>query len=248
MNRAHRQSTRILAATTCGLGVAMIVTTVARGGGALAFGIVLGVAFVALGAGGCTSPAIDEAAASNPVRALVRPVFVSIEGRLARVVGTPAIYAIAVSAIGASIYVTLGIVADRALALTPLAYVTAGIFFVVTMLTYVEGNSLPSGAWRRLHVRPLRIRRAVELHRRLGDRPRLPDRDGAVRVRDPGLPGGLLGAPGRQRRRARDRGCRDRVGGLPQSPRPASGPARPRAPARRAQRLAAPGGHRGRVW
>ena len=78
----------------------------------------------------------------TPLRTLVRPVFVSIEGRLARVVGTPAIYAIAVSAIGASIYITLGIVADRALALTPLAYVMAGIFFVVTMLTYVEANSL----------------------------------------------------------------------------------------------------------
>jgi basic amino acid/polyamine antiporter, APA family len=73
---------------------------------------------------------------------LLRPLFVSIEGRLARVVGTPAIFAIAVSAIGASIYITLGIVADRALGLTPLAYVVAGIFFVVTMLTYVEANSL----------------------------------------------------------------------------------------------------------
>jgi APA family basic amino acid/polyamine antiporter len=78
----------------------------------------------------------------TPARAVVGPLFDSLEGRLARVVGTPAIYAIAVSAIGASIYITLGIVADRALALTPLAYVAAGIFFVVTMLTYVEANSL----------------------------------------------------------------------------------------------------------
>ena len=65
-----------------------------------------------------------------------------IEGRLAAIVGTPAIYAIAIGAIGASIYITLGIVADRALGLTPIAYVVAGLFFVVTMLTYVEGNSL----------------------------------------------------------------------------------------------------------
>ena len=78
----------------------------------------------------------------EPLATLVRPFFVSIEGRLAGVVGTPAIYAIAVSAIGASIYITLGIVADEALGLTPLAYVAAGIFFVVTMLTYVEANSL----------------------------------------------------------------------------------------------------------
>jgi APA family basic amino acid/polyamine antiporter len=78
----------------------------------------------------------------EPMRALVRTLFLPIEGRLARLVGTPAIYALAVSAIGASIYVTLGIVAERALGLTPLAYIAAGIFFVVTMLTYVEANSL----------------------------------------------------------------------------------------------------------
>ena len=78
----------------------------------------------------------------EPFRTLVRPVFVSIEGRLARVVGTPAIYAIAIGAIGASIYITLGIVADFALGLTPVAYLAAGLFFVVTMLTYVEANSL----------------------------------------------------------------------------------------------------------
>ena len=78
----------------------------------------------------------------DPVRNLARPFFASIEGRLARVVGTPAIYAIAVGAIGASVYITLGIVADLALGLTPVAYLVAGVFFVVTMLTYVEGNSL----------------------------------------------------------------------------------------------------------
>jgi len=78
----------------------------------------------------------------DPVRAFVRPLFIPIEGRLGRVVGTPAIYAIAVGAIGASIYISLGIVADLALGLTPVAYVAAGLFFVVTMLTYVEANSL----------------------------------------------------------------------------------------------------------
>ena len=78
----------------------------------------------------------------DAIRGVLRPFFVSIEGRLARVVGTPAIYAIAVGAIGASVYVSLGIVADLALGLTPLAYLAAGLFFVVTMLTYVEANSL----------------------------------------------------------------------------------------------------------
>ena len=51
MHRAYRQSTRVFAAAICGLGLAMIVTTLARGGGALALGVVVGVAFVALGAG-----------------------------------------------------------------------------------------------------------------------------------------------------------------------------------------------------
>ena len=51
MHRAYRQSTRVLAAAICGLGVAMIVTTLVRGGSGLALGTVVGVAFVVLGAG-----------------------------------------------------------------------------------------------------------------------------------------------------------------------------------------------------
>jgi multisubunit Na+/H+ antiporter MnhB subunit len=50
VNSVHRHSTRALALMMCGLGVAMIVATVTRGGGALALGVILGVAFVALGA------------------------------------------------------------------------------------------------------------------------------------------------------------------------------------------------------
>ena len=51
MHRAYRQSTRLFAAAILGLGLAMIVTTLARGGGALALGVVVGIAFVGLGAG-----------------------------------------------------------------------------------------------------------------------------------------------------------------------------------------------------
>ena len=51
MHRAYRQSTRLFAGAICGLGLAMIVTTLVRGGGALAIGVVVGAAFVALGAG-----------------------------------------------------------------------------------------------------------------------------------------------------------------------------------------------------
>ena len=51
MHRAYHQSTRLFAAALCGLGLAMIVTTLVRGGGALALGVVVGIAFVGLGAG-----------------------------------------------------------------------------------------------------------------------------------------------------------------------------------------------------
>jgi hypothetical protein len=48
---AYRQSTRVLGTLLCVLGIAMIVSTLARGGGPLALGVVLGVLFALLGAG-----------------------------------------------------------------------------------------------------------------------------------------------------------------------------------------------------
>jgi multisubunit Na+/H+ antiporter MnhB subunit len=50
VERAYRQSTRALAAALLVLGIAMVVSSLARGGGALALGVVLGVAFALLGA------------------------------------------------------------------------------------------------------------------------------------------------------------------------------------------------------
>jgi len=50
VQRAHRQTTRILSVLMVILGAALIVSTVARGGGAISFGVVLGVMFAALGA------------------------------------------------------------------------------------------------------------------------------------------------------------------------------------------------------
>jgi len=64
------------------------------------------------------------------------------DARIARGLGEPALFAIALSAIGASIYFALGVVAGDALGLTPLVFLVAALLFVVTMLTYVEGNSL----------------------------------------------------------------------------------------------------------
>ena len=51
MERAYRQSTRVLGLALCALGVAMVVTTLARGGGLLALGVLVGAAFAVLGAG-----------------------------------------------------------------------------------------------------------------------------------------------------------------------------------------------------
>jgi hypothetical protein len=48
--RAYRESTRAVGAIICVLGIAMVVVTLARGGGPLALGVIVGVAFAVLGA------------------------------------------------------------------------------------------------------------------------------------------------------------------------------------------------------
>ena len=49
MDRAYRHSTRLLGTLLALLGVAMVATTLARGGGPLAIGVVVGVLFTVLG-------------------------------------------------------------------------------------------------------------------------------------------------------------------------------------------------------
>jgi hypothetical protein len=51
VERAYRQSTRVLGALLVVVGVAMVATTLARGGGALAVGVVVGAMLALLGAG-----------------------------------------------------------------------------------------------------------------------------------------------------------------------------------------------------
>jgi hypothetical protein len=51
VNRAYTASTRVLSTLLIALGVAMVVVTLARGGGPLALGVVLGVMLAALGTG-----------------------------------------------------------------------------------------------------------------------------------------------------------------------------------------------------
>lgn len=64
------------------------------------------------------------------------------EIRIARGLGAPALFAVILSAVGGSIYFALGVVAGDALGLTPVVFLAAGVFLVITMWTYVEGNSL----------------------------------------------------------------------------------------------------------
>jgi hypothetical protein len=51
VSRAYTTSIRVLSALLLVLGIAMIVSALARGGGALALGVVLGVMLALLGAG-----------------------------------------------------------------------------------------------------------------------------------------------------------------------------------------------------
>ena len=64
------------------------------------------------------------------------------ETRIAQGLGQPALVAIGVFAIASSLYYVLGVVAGDAQGLTPLVFAVGALFFVLTTLTYVEGNSL----------------------------------------------------------------------------------------------------------
>lgn len=59
-----------------------------------------------------------------------------------RQVGSPTLFAIVYTTLASAIYFSLGVVADRALGLTPLVYLAAGVAFLFAAMTYVEGSSL----------------------------------------------------------------------------------------------------------
>jgi APA family basic amino acid/polyamine antiporter len=62
--------------------------------------------------------------------------------RIARGLGEPALFAILLSSVVSGLFMVLGVVADDALGLTPVAFLLAGMFLVLTFATYVEGSSL----------------------------------------------------------------------------------------------------------
>ncbi len=51
MERAYRQSTRVLGALLIVVGLVAVIVTIARGGGPLALGVILGAMLAAIGAG-----------------------------------------------------------------------------------------------------------------------------------------------------------------------------------------------------
>ncbi len=59
-----------------------------------------------------------------------------------RGVGSPVLFAVVWTSLASAIYFSLGIVAQNALGLTPLVFLGAGVFFVLTAMTYLEGVAL----------------------------------------------------------------------------------------------------------
>jgi basic amino acid/polyamine antiporter, APA family len=59
---------------------------------------------------------------------------------LERVLGAPALFSVAYGEIASSIYVALGVVAGKALGLTPVVLVVIGLLFLVISLSYAEGT------------------------------------------------------------------------------------------------------------
>ncbi|MGZ5357029.1 MAG: amino acid permease [Solirubrobacterales bacterium] len=62
--------------------------------------------------------------------------------RTSRLLGVPLLFGAAASAVGFSVYFSLGVVADRGLGLTPLIFLGAGLMFALTTMTYVEGGAM----------------------------------------------------------------------------------------------------------
>ena len=59
-----------------------------------------------------------------------------------RFLGVPWLWAVAHSAVAFSVYYALGVVADNGLGMTPVIFAVAGLVYVVTTMTYVEGGAM----------------------------------------------------------------------------------------------------------
>jgi basic amino acid/polyamine antiporter, APA family len=61
---------------------------------------------------------------------------------LRRSVGSPILFAVVYTSLASAIYFSLGVIAGRALGLTPLVFLIAALLFALTALTYAEGASM----------------------------------------------------------------------------------------------------------
>jgi len=64
------------------------------------------------------------------------------EAAFRRTLGSPALFSLVYTTVAAALYYALGVVADHALGVTPFVFAAAAVFFVLAVLTYVEGASL----------------------------------------------------------------------------------------------------------
>ena len=87
---------------------------------------------------------------------------------LSRVHGVGALFAAAYGNVGSSIYYALGVTAAFALGLTPVAFVISGLIFAAHRRHLRRGDGDVPGGRRLLELRPPRLQRAGQLHRRLG--------------------------------------------------------------------------------
>jgi basic amino acid/polyamine antiporter, APA family len=85
-----------------------------------------------------STPAQEEKSQQQPEQ----PSKPRLEPLLQRATGVPGLFVAVYSAVGFSIYFSLGVVADRGLGLTPLIFLAAGLLFVITTLSYVEGGAM----------------------------------------------------------------------------------------------------------
>jgi APA family basic amino acid/polyamine antiporter len=77
-----------------------------------------------------------------PLEAAAQSLEAGAEFRARRVIGSPTLFAVVYSTVAAALYFSIGQVADRALGLTPVVFGGAALFFVLGVMTYVEGASL----------------------------------------------------------------------------------------------------------
>ncbi|MDX6659269.1 MAG: basic amino acid/polyamine antiporter, family [Solirubrobacteraceae bacterium] len=64
------------------------------------------------------------------------------EAAFRRTLGSPALFSLVYTTVAAALYYALGVVAHNALGVTPFVFAAAAVFFVLAVLTYVEGASL----------------------------------------------------------------------------------------------------------